>query len=79
MIYTLTYRIEKYKEKTKQIQFLRFINGFKDKQLLLICKYYNLIPADINQRRCLLKVIKKSNLTYQDIWTALINIKNGCF
>jgi hypothetical protein len=75
MNYTLTYRIEKYKEKAKRRQFVKFISKFKYKELVKIVKYYNLIPADINQRRCLLKVIKNSGLTTQQVWTALINTK----
>jgi hypothetical protein len=75
MNYTLTYRIEKYKEKNQRRQFLKFISKFKYKELVKIVKYYNLIPADIQQRRCLLKVIKNSGITTQQVWTALINTK----
>jgi len=51
----------------------RFLEGFKPQYLEKIVKYHNLSCADIRQYRCLMKTLRESNLSYQNIWEAIIN------
>ncbi len=53
----------------------RFLEGFKPKYLIKIIEYHNLPCADTNQYRCLMKSLRESNLTYQNVWDAITSIK----
>jgi len=74
-------RLEKYYQK-KAIEFdnerkwnrmRKFLEGFKPKYLEKIIKYHQLPCVDIRQNRCLMKTLRESNLSYQNIWEAIIH------
>jgi len=59
-------------EKQQQQKFVHFLDGFTKQDLTKIIVYYQLACANRNQKRCLIKSIRESNLNYQSIWRVFI-------
>ncbi len=63
---------QQFDNEKKWTKMQKFLEGFKPKYLEKIIKYHKLECSDYKQYRCLMKTLKESNLTYQNIWDALI-------
>lgn len=66
-------KAQEFDEEQKWHKMRRFLTGFQPQYLEKIIKYHQLPCADIKQHRCQMKTLRESNLSYQNIWDAIIN------
>lgn len=59
-------------KRIREQRYNHFLNGFYKCHLRTVVQYYHLDCADYNQIRCLRKSIRENNLSFKQIWKALI-------
>ncbi|WP_342596756.1 hypothetical protein VKI21_12535 [Cyanobacterium aponinum UTEX 3222] len=65
-------KLQKWREKAEEQRLNNFLLGFRIEHLQKVVLFYDLTCADWKQKRCLVKTIRESKLTYQQIWKPIM-------